>query len=160
LIRNEYKNVIDHLNWRGGYGFLFCSEFFFRTTQEIEYLIFLSRGARNFFPEFNIRLYDKNSESDYFFYLHQNQNIFFSKGRLCTCLNQTIKFTVEHKKGCKCLNEMSSINEMVRERPFNLKGGLWFFLKKYSDSQCCWKKYSDFGGDKKNNLIQSFCHTT
>jgi hypothetical protein len=31
-----------------------------------------------FFPEFNIRLYDKNSESDYFFFLHQNQNIFFS----------------------------------------------------------------------------------
>ena len=26
----------------------------------------------------------------------------------------------------------------LRERPFNLKGGLWFFfLKKYSDSQCC-----------------------
>ena len=34
-----------------------------------------------------------------------------------------------------------------------------FFLKKYSDSQCCWKKYSDFGGGKKN-LIQSFCHIT
>jgi hypothetical protein len=25
---------------------------------------FFSREARNFFPEFNIRLYDKNSESD------------------------------------------------------------------------------------------------
>ena len=36
-----------------------------------------------------------------------------------------------------------------RERPFNLKGGYGFFLKKYSDSQCCWKKYSDFGGGKK-----------
>jgi hypothetical protein len=33
-----------------------------------------------------------------------------------------------------------------------------FYLKKYSDSQCCWKKYSDFGGGKKNNLIKSFCH--
>jgi hypothetical protein len=44
----------------------------------------------------------------------------------------------------------------IRERPFNLKGGGYgFFLKKYSDSQCCWKKkYSDFGGGKKNNLIQ------
>jgi hypothetical protein len=42
---------------------------------------------------------------------------------------------------------------------FNLKGGLWFFfLKKYSDSQCCWKKYSDFGGGKKNNLIQSLVY--
>ena len=29
-------------------------------------------------PEFNIRLYDKNSEPDYFFFLHQNHNIFFS----------------------------------------------------------------------------------
>jgi hypothetical protein len=38
----------------------------------------LSRKARIFFPEFNIGLYDKNSESDYFFFLHQNQNIFFS----------------------------------------------------------------------------------
>jgi hypothetical protein len=34
-----------------------------------------------------------------------------------------------------------------------------FFSKtKYSDSQCGWKKCSDFGGGKKNNLIQSFCH--
>jgi hypothetical protein len=33
-----------------------------------------------------------------------------------------------------------SIDEIattVRERPFNLKGGYGFFLKKYSDSQCC-----------------------
>ena len=28
------------------------------------------------FPVFNIRFYDKNSESDFFFFLHQNQNIF------------------------------------------------------------------------------------
>ena len=59
----------DHLTCRGGgYGFLFRSEIFFRTTRELEY----------FFPEYNIRLYDKNSESEYFFFLHQNQNIFFS----------------------------------------------------------------------------------
>ena len=49
---------------------------------------------------------------------------------------------------------------LIRERPFNLKGGVMvFFLKKYSDAQCCWKKYSDFGGGKKN-LIQSFCDIT
>ena len=60
----------------GVYGFLFCSEFFFRTLQELEYLFILSLEARNFFPEYNIRLYDKNSESDYFIFLHQNQNIF------------------------------------------------------------------------------------
>ena len=40
----------------------------------------------------------------------------------------------------------------IRERPFNLKGEVMvFFLKKYSDSQCCWKKYSDFGGGKKKS---------
>ena len=64
----------DHLTCKGGgYGFLFRSEIFFRTTRELEYF-FLSR---NLFPEFNIGLYDKNSESDFFF-LHQNQNIVFS----------------------------------------------------------------------------------
>jgi hypothetical protein len=52
--------------------------FFVRTTQELEYVFFLSRKAWKNFPEFNIRLYDKYSESDYFFFLHQNQNIFFS----------------------------------------------------------------------------------
>ena len=26
-----------------------------------------------------------------------------------------------------------------------------FFLKKYSDSQCCWKKHSDFGAGKKKS---------
>jgi hypothetical protein len=57
---------------------LFHSEIYFPTTQEFEYLFFLSRKARNIFPQYNIRLYDKSSESDYFFFLHQNQNIFFS----------------------------------------------------------------------------------
>ena len=51
----------------GGYGFLFRSEKKFRTTQELEYLFFLSRKAQFFFPEFEITLYDKNSESDYYF---------------------------------------------------------------------------------------------
>ena len=39
-----------------GYGILFRSEIFFRTTRELEHLFFLSSKARNFFPEFNIRL--------------------------------------------------------------------------------------------------------
>jgi len=59
-------------------GFFFRSEKFVRATRELEYLFFLLRKARIFFPEFNIRLYDKNSESDFFF-LHQNQNIFLGK---------------------------------------------------------------------------------
>jgi hypothetical protein len=58
-------------------GFLFRSEIFFQTTQELEYLFFLSCKARNFFPEFNIRLYDKNSESDYFFFPPRKSEYFF-----------------------------------------------------------------------------------
>ena len=49
----------------------------------------------------------------------------------------------------------------LRERPFNLKrgGGLWFFPKQNSDSQCCWKNILIMVEEKKN-LIQSFCHIT
>ena len=49
----------------GGYGFLFRSEIFFQTTQELEYF-FLSRQAQFFFPKFNISNIG-------------NQNIFFRK---------------------------------------------------------------------------------
>jgi hypothetical protein len=67
----------DHLTCRmGGYDFLFRSEFFSDNTR-VRIFIFLSHKARNFFPQLSIRLYDKNSESDFFFH-HQNQNIFFS----------------------------------------------------------------------------------
>ena len=38
----------------------------------LEFFFFV---AQNIFPEINFRLYDKNSESGYFFFLHQNQNI-------------------------------------------------------------------------------------
>jgi hypothetical protein len=50
------------------------------------------------------------------------------------------------------------ITIILRERPFNLKGGggCFFFLKKYSDSQYCWKKYSDFGGGKKKYSDSEF----
>ena len=80
-------------NLKGGsdFGFLFRSEMFFRTTQELEYLFFLSHEVQFFSPEFNIRLYDKNSESDYFFFLHQNHNIFFSNIE-----NQNIFFRKNH----------------------------------------------------------------
>ena len=39
----------------------------------------MSRKVRFFFPEFNIRLYDKNSESDFFSLNIGNQNIFLKK---------------------------------------------------------------------------------
>ena len=69
----------DHLTCRGGYGFMFRSEKKFRTTRELEYLFFLSRKARNFFPEFNIRFYDKNSESDYFCFSPPKSKYFFQQ---------------------------------------------------------------------------------
>ena len=57
---------------------IFRSENFFSDNTRVR-IFFLSR---NFFPQFNIRLYDKNSESDYFFFLHQNQNIFSATLRI------------------------------------------------------------------------------
>ena len=68
-------------NFKGGgcYGFLFRSEFFFRITQELEYLFFLSHKGRNFFPEYNNRFYDKNSESDYFFFPPPKSEYFFQQ---------------------------------------------------------------------------------
>jgi hypothetical protein len=71
-----------NFNLKGGgevMFFLFRSEFFFRTTRELEYLLFLSRKARIFFPEFHIRLYDKNSESDYFFFPPPKSEYFFQQ---------------------------------------------------------------------------------
>jgi hypothetical protein len=67
LLNISFRDRPFNLKGGRGYGFLFRSEIFFRTTQELEYLFILSRKARIFFLEFNIRLYDKNSESDYFF---------------------------------------------------------------------------------------------
>jgi hypothetical protein len=62
-----------------GYGFLFRSEIFFRTARELEYLFFLSRKARKKFPEFNIRLYDKNSESDYIIFPPPKSEYYFQQ---------------------------------------------------------------------------------
>ena len=55
------------------------SEKKFRTTQEFEYLFCLSRKARIFFPDYNIRLYDKNSESDYYFFPPPKSEFFFQQ---------------------------------------------------------------------------------
>jgi len=66
---------------------LFCSEKKFLTFVRVIIFIFFCRAKRNFFPpEFNIRLYDKNSESyfffpppksEYFFQKHWESNFFF-----------------------------------------------------------------------------------
>ena len=57
--------------------FCFVQNFFFRTTQVLEYLFFCCAKREIFFQNLTL-CYDNNSESDYFFFLHQNQNIFFS----------------------------------------------------------------------------------
>jgi hypothetical protein len=106
----KYREFRDRpLTCRGGYGFLFRSDFFFRTTRELEYLFCLSRKAQFFLPEFNIRLYDKNSESDYLFFLHQNQNIFFSN-----IGNQNIFLEKKHNPHFK-LNGRSLSEKMVHQ---------------------------------------------
>ena len=57
--------------------FCFVQKFFFG-QHRLEFFFFCRTKREFLFPGFNIRLYDKNSKSDYFFFLHQNQNIFFS----------------------------------------------------------------------------------
>ena len=60
--------------------FCFVQNFFFaQHINKLEYFFFLSRKARNFFPEFNIRFYDKNSESDYFFFPPPKSEYFFQQ---------------------------------------------------------------------------------
>jgi hypothetical protein len=56
----------------------FVQNFFFGQHKNYNIYFFGRARCEIFFPEFNIRLYDKNSESYYFFFLHQNQNIFFN----------------------------------------------------------------------------------
>ena len=59
-----------------GYDLLFRPEFFFRITRV---WFILLRKARIFFSEFNIRLYDKNSESYYFFFPPPKSEYFFQQ---------------------------------------------------------------------------------
>jgi hypothetical protein len=63
----------------GGYGILFRSEILLWTTQELEYLFFFVAQSAKFFPEYNIMLYDKNSESDYFFFPPPKSEYFFQQ---------------------------------------------------------------------------------
>ena len=54
-------------NLKGGLWFFVSFRNFFSDNTRVRIFIFLSCKTRIFFPEFNVRLYDKNSESDYFF---------------------------------------------------------------------------------------------
>ena len=64
LIRFFNSLGTDHLTCR---VFFFVQKFFFGQHEQSEI----------FFPEFNIRLYDKNSESDYFFFPPPESEYFF-----------------------------------------------------------------------------------
>ena len=66
-------------NLQGGLWFFVSFRKFISDNTRVRISIFLSRKAQIFFQAFNIRLYDKNSESDFFFFLHQNHNIFLEK---------------------------------------------------------------------------------
>ena len=58
----------------GGGGYVSFRKVFSDNTRVRIFIFFV---ARIFFPEFNIRLYDKNSESDYFFFPPPKSEYFF-----------------------------------------------------------------------------------
>jgi hypothetical protein len=66
-------------NLKGGVMVLCFVQNFFFEQRELEYLFFLSRKAQKKIPDFNIRLYDKNSESDYFFFPPPKSEYFFQQ---------------------------------------------------------------------------------
>ena len=81
-VNNFPRQLRDRpFNLKGwGYGFLFRSEFFFSDNTRVRiFYFFLSREAQIFFQEFNIRLYDKNSESNYFFFPPPKSEYFFQQ---------------------------------------------------------------------------------
>jgi hypothetical protein len=79
-------NIVHHIyvrdrpfNLQGGLWFFVSFRIFFSHNTRVKIFIFLSRKARNFFPEFNKRLYDKNSESDFFFFPPPKSEYFFQQ---------------------------------------------------------------------------------
>ena len=64
----------------------FVQNSFSRTTQELEYLFFLSRKARIFFPDLTLGYMTKTLNQIIIFFLHQNQNIFLEKKNGCSLI--------------------------------------------------------------------------
>ena len=64
--RHDIKDRPFKLEGGGGLWFFVSFRNVFSDNTRVR-IFFLSRKARIFFPEFNIGLYGKNSESDYFF---------------------------------------------------------------------------------------------
>ena len=57
---------------------VFRSEFFFRTTQELEFFFFVAQRAK-FFQNLTLGYMTKTLNQIIFFFLHQNQNICLRK---------------------------------------------------------------------------------
>ena len=51
-----------------------------------------------------------------------------------------------------CSLDLGHVCALLRDGPFNFQGGGYvFFLKKYSDSQCCWKNILILAEEKKSD---------
>ena len=62
-----------------GLWFFVSFRIFFSDNTRVRIFIFFVTESATFFPEFNIRLYDKNSESDYFFFPPPKSEYFFQQ---------------------------------------------------------------------------------
>ena len=79
----------DHLTWRGDYGFLFRSEFFFSDNTRVRiFIFFVAQSAKYFFQNSTLGYMTKTlnqiiffppPKSEYFFSNIGNQNIFLEK---------------------------------------------------------------------------------
>ena len=97
--------------------FSFVQNFFSDNTR-VRIFILLSHEALNLFPEFNMRLYDKNSESDYFFSSTKIRIFFSATERI-----RIFFISLEE-------NHNTPPPLQVKWLFPNLKGGYVFFLKK------------------------------
>ena len=68
-------------NLKGGVVMVFCfvQNFFFGQHKSWNIFFFCRTKCEIFFPEFNIRLYDKSSESHYFFFRPPKSEYFFQQ---------------------------------------------------------------------------------
>ena len=78
------------------------------------------------------------------------------------CLKKYLMNEWLHCKQDEVLSDMTvlTVIALLRERPFNLKGGYGFFLKNILIPNVAEKNILILVEEKNNNLIQSFCHIT
>jgi hypothetical protein len=78
IMKTDRCKFINYFICFGGLCFFVSFRIFFSDNTKSSNIFFCRAKREICFSEFNIRLYDKNSESYYFVFLHQNQNICFS----------------------------------------------------------------------------------